>query len=478
MTQEQTITAMAAVDLAEAIRRKTVSCVETMTAHLDRIEHVNPIVNAIVTLRDRKTLLAEARACDAQLAHGDAVGPLHGFPHAVKDLEATAGIRTTFGSPLFRDFVPAQDSLQVRRLKRAGAIIIGKTNTPEFGLGSHTFNEVFGPTRNTYDQSRSAGGSSGGGAVALATQMVPLADGSDYAGSLRNPAAWNNLFALRPSPGLIPAGRPELFLPSPSVLGPMARSIPDLALLLSVQAGPDADEPLSRPINPASFRAPLATDVDGWRLAWAGDFGGYLPFEPGVLDLCEAALTAFSDLGCAVDRAMPEYPLDQLWRDWLVLRSWHSSTGRAPYYRDPTKRSQIKPELIWETERGLKLSANEVAEASLGRSAWLRAVSQLFERFDFLLVPSAQLFPFPVDWRWPQEIAGRKMDTYHRWMEACIVITMSGCPALNVPVGFDARGLPAGMQIVAPIGQEHRLLQLAHAYDRATGWVTKRPPAF
>ncbi len=475
--QAQTIAAMSAVGLSEAIRKKAVSCVEVMTAHLDGIDRVNPAVNAIVSLRDRETLLAEARARDQQLARGEAIGRLHGFPHAVKDIEATAGIRTTFGSPLLRDFVPKQDSLQVRRLKRAGAIIVGKTNTPEFGLGSHTFNEVFGATRNAYDQSRSAGGSSGGAAVALATRMVPLADGSDYAGSLRNPAAWNNIFALRPSPGFVPAGRPERFLQSPSVLGPMARSIPDLALLLSVQSGPDAGEPLSRPIDPVTIESPLATDVAGWRLAWAGDFDSYLPFEPGVLDLCEAALTLFAELGCIVEHARPAYPLDRLWRDWLVLRSWHTSTGQAPYYRDPAKRSQIKPELIWETERGLELSANDVAEASLGRSAWHRAVSSLFERFDFLAVPSTQLFPFPVEWRWPQEIAGRPMDTYHRWMETCIIVTMSGCPALNVPVGFDARGLPMGMQIVAPIGQEFRLLQLAYAYDQASGWVTKQLPS-
>ncbi len=472
----QTVTAMSAVDLAAAIRSRAVSCVEVMDAHLDRIDGVNPTVNAIVTLCDRDTLLAEAQARDEQLARGEPIGPLHGFPHAVKDLEGTAGIRTTFGSPLFRDFVPNQDSLQVRRLRRAGAIIIGKSNTPEFGLGSHTFNEVFGPTRNAYDQSRSAGGSSGGAAVALATRMVPLADGSDYAGSLRNPAAWNNLYALRPSPGLVPTGRLELFVPSPSVLGPMARNVLDLALLLSVQAGPDAGEPLSRPVEPARFRGALSTDVAGWRIAWSGDFGGYLPFEPGVLDLCEAALAVLTDLGCAVEPATPTYPLDRLWRDWLVLRSWHTSTGQAPYYRDPSKRSRIKPELIWETERGLKLSANDVAEASLGRSAWHREFNRLFERFDFLLVPSTQLFPFPVEWRWPKEIAGRAMDTYHRWMETCIIVTMSGCPALNVPVGFDERGLPMGMQIVAPIGQELRLLQLAHAYDQATGWGNRRWP--
>jgi amidase len=460
------LTTLDATDLARAIATRGVSCVEVMTAYLDRIERLNPAINAIVSLRDRGTLLTEARARDAEIARGAALGPLHGLPHAVKDLELTAGIRTSFGSPLFRDFVPDRDSVLVERLKRAGAIIIGKTNTPEFGLGSHTFNEVFGPTRNPYDPSRSAGGSSGGASAALATRLVPLADGSDFAGSLRNPAAWNNLYALRPSPGLVPRETVDLFLSSPSVVGPMARNVRDLALLLSVQAGHDARAPLSQTLDPARFSGSLDGAVKNARIAWAGDFGGYLPYEPGVLELCEAALRAFADLGCAVESAAPDYPLDRLWRDWLVLRSWHTATGQAPYYRDPAKRQHIKPELIWETERGLKLSATEIADASAGRSDWYRAVSQFFARYDFLVLPSAQLFPFPVEWRWPQEIAGRTMDSYHRWMENNIIVTMSGCPALNVPVGFDARGLPMGMQIVAPIGEEIRLLRLARAYER------------
>ncbi len=299
------IPAMDAVALAAAIRARAVSCVEAMNAFLDRIERLNPQINAIVSLRPRDALIAEAKRRDAALARGDAVGPLHGFPHAVKDLEPTAGIRTTFGSPLFRDFVPDHDSLQVARLKRAGAIIIGKTNTPEFGLGSHTFNEVFGPTRNPYDRGRSAGGSSGGAGAALAARLVPLADGSDYAGSLRNPAAWNNVYALRPSPGLVPRETPDLFLASPSVTGPMARSIADLALLLSVQAGHDPRVPLSNRGEVPRF-APLDADFKGARIAWCRDFGGHIPFEPGVLELCEAALPVFANLGCAVEAAVPE----------------------------------------------------------------------------------------------------------------------------------------------------------------------------
>jgi amidase len=471
-----TITDLDAVALAAAIRRRAVSCVEVMAAYLDRIARLNPRINAIVSLRDRDVLLAEAGERDAQLARGDAVGPLHGFPHAVKDVVPTAGIRTSFGSAIYRDFVPAQDAIVVQRLKRAGAIVIGKTNVPEFGLGSHTFNEVFGATHNPYDPSRSAGGSSGGAAAALASRLVPLADGSDYAGSLRNPAAWNNVFSLRTSPGLVPRDAPDLFFPAPTVIGPMARTVPDLALLLSVLAGPDPAGPSSLPGDPHEFAAPRDADLTGLRVAWCGDFGGHLPFEPGILALCETAARAFGELGCVVEAAAPNFPLDRLWRDWLTLRSWHNASSYAPLYRDPAKRALLKEEMIWEIECGLALSGEDVAQASQGRSDWYRAMARFFASYDVLLLPSVQLFPFPVEWRWPREIAGRAMDSYHRWMENNIVITMSGCPALNVPVGFDARGLPMGMQIVAPIGGDRRLLELAQAYDRATGWSARQPP--
>jgi amidase len=464
-----------AVALSRSIATRRVSCVEVMNAYLDRIEGLNPKVNAIVSLRDRASLVAEAQTRDDQVARGERLGPLHGFPHAVKDLVLTAGIRTTFGSPLFRDFVPGHDSIMVERLRRAGAIIIGKTNTPEFGLGSHTFNDVFGATRNAYDQARSAGGSSGGAAVALALRMLPLADGSDYAGSLRNPAAWNNIFSLRPSPGLVPAELPDLFFPSPGVLGPMARTVSDLALLLSIQAGCDRRVPSSLSVDPTMFTAPLDAAIKGARIAWCGDFGGRIPFEPGVLELCEAATRVFAQLGCIVEAAAPAYPLERLWHDFVTLRSWHIASGDAALYRDAAKRALLKPELIWEIERGSALTGQEVAEASIGRSDWYRAVARFFSTFDFILLPSAQLFPFPVEWRWPREIAGRPMETYHRWMENNILITMSGCPALNVPVGFDSRGLPMGMQIVAPIGGERHLLQLAQAYDRATQWIRHQP---
>src|ERR1700746_845103 len=287
------IVMMDAASLESTIRSRRVSCVEVMNAYLDHIEKLNPKVNAIVALQDRPGLLARARERDAQLARGESMGPLHGFPHAVKDMQPVKGIRSTSGSPILKEFVPTADSLMVERLRNAGAIIIGKTNTPEFGLGSHTYNPVYGVTRNAYDQSRSAGGSSGGAAVALALRMLPVADGSDHAGSLRNPAAFGNVFGLRTSFGRVPSDLVDVFMPSLSVHGPMARTIPDLAMLLRVQSGYDPRVPLSIRQDPAIFSGPLERDFKGTRIAWLGDFGGYLPFEQGVLDLCKRSLKIF-----------------------------------------------------------------------------------------------------------------------------------------------------------------------------------------
>src|SRR5436853_1666456 len=305
--------------LATAIRARQVSCVEVMSAYLDHIERVNPLVNAIVALRDRDDLLAQAKQKDAQMACGAATGPLHGLPFAVKDLFPVEGMRTTSGSLILKDFVAPADSLMVTRLRRAGAIIIGKTNTPEFGLGSHTYNAVYGVTRNAYDQPRSAGGSSGGAAVALALRMLPLADGSDYGGSLRNPAGWNNVFGFRTSFGRVPADGRDAWLPSMGVLGQMARDVADLALLLSVQAGYDARAPLSLEGDGAVFRGRLETDLRGKRIAWVGDYGGDVPYEGGVLDVCKAALKVFESIGCFVEEAQPDYSIDAVWRAFVRL---------------------------------------------------------------------------------------------------------------------------------------------------------------
>jgi amidase len=470
------IVMMDAVALADAIRGLRVSCVEVMTAYLDHIDNMNPHVNALVALQDRAALIAQARERDRQVARGELMGVLHGFPLAVKDLMPVKGIPMTMGSPILKDFIPDADGIMVERLRRAGGIIIGKTNTPEFGLGSHTYNSVYGATRNAFDQSRSAGGSSGGAAVSLALRMLPVADGSDFGGSLRNPAGWNNVFGFRTSMGLVPASELDGWFPSMSVIGPMARNVPDLAMLLSVQAGYDARAPLSTQGEGTGFQQPLESDLKGKRIAWCGDFAGYLPFEPGVLDVCVRALKVFESMGCIVEEARPEYSIDAVWRAFLKLRAWQAGGSLLPFYHDPKKRALLKPEAIFEVESGLKLTAFDVTAALGVRTAWYQAVRRFFERYDFLVVPTAQLFPFDVNLRWPLEIAGVKMETYHEWMKCVLPITMSGCPALAAPAGFGNAGLPIGIQIVAPIHAETACLQLAYGYDAATAWSAKCLP--
>lgn len=467
---------MDAVSLQNAIQGRHVSCVEVMTAYLDHIEALNPEVNAIVALRGRDELLAEANHRDAQLARGAVLGPLHGFPFAVKDMQAVKGIPMTMGSPILKDFVPAADGIMAERLRNAGAIFIGKTNTPEFGLGSHTYNPVYGPTRNAYDQSRSAGGSSGGAAVALALRMVPLADGSDFGGSLRNPAGWNNVFGFRPSIGRVPGDVRDVWLPSMTVLGPMARTVSDLAMLLRVQAGYSAKAPLSLGADPSLFETPLERDFRGARIAWLGDFKGYVPFEPEVLKVCEQALKVFEYLGCVVEEAQPNYPIEDVWRAWVKLRAWQSGGLLLDYYNDPAKRALLKPEAIFEIESGLKLGAFDISAASIVRSEWYAAVRQFFDTYDFFIAPTAQMFPFDAGLDWPRQIAGTPMEIYYEWMKTVIPVTMSGCPALAAPAGFSADGLPIGIQIVGPNRAEHACLQLAQAYDAETRWVERNPP--
>lgn len=468
---------MGAVELARAIRGRRISCVEVMTAFLDRIDALNPRVNAIVALQERAGLLAQAREHDAQLAAGGPVGPLHGFPHAVKDLSPVRGMRFTQGSPIFRDTVAQVDALHVERLRRAGTIIIGKTNTPEFGLGSTTFNPVYGATRNPFDLSKSAGGSSGGAAVSLALNMVPLADGSDYGGSLRNPAGWNNVYGFRTSIGRVPGRAKDEWLPSMGVVGPMARSVADLALLLSVQAGFDPQAPLSLDGAGEQYRDVPHRDFRGTRIAWSGDFGGAVPFEPDVLETCRTALRSLEAMGCTVEEAVPEFPVERAWQAFVKLRSWQQGGNLLDFYNDPARRPLLKPEAVYEIEQGLAISAFEVTANSVIRTEWGQALRRLFGRFDYWVVPTAQLFPFDVDTPWPRRVAGREMRTYHEWMQAVSLITLSGCPALAAPAGFGAGGLPIGLQIVAPVHQELRCLQLAAAFESANrANVARRSP--
>lgn len=466
---------MNALDLSHAIRTRQVSCREVMAAFLAHIERLNPRVNAIVSMQSHEGLLKEAAVRDAELSRGQYRGWMHGLPHAVKDLAATRGIRTTWGSPLL-DTVPDFDSIFVERLRRAGVIIIGKTNAPEFGLGSQTYNPIFGTTLNAYDQSKCAGGSSGGAAVALALRMLPVADGSDMMGSLRNPAAYNNVIGFRTSYGLVPSAGEELFLEQLSVSGPMGRSVADVAMLLSVMAGPDPRAPFSLDQDPAAFTEPLKRDLKGTRLGWLGDLGGHLPMDPGIMKLCRGSFEALHAIGCAVEQAKPDYSPDRMWETWVTLRHWLVAGDLGDLYKDASKRARMKPEAQWEVEGGLKLTGLQVYKASQARSDWYRAVQKLFEHYDYLLLPSAQVFPFDAAVHWPKAIQGVAMDTYHRWMEVVVPASLLGFPAINVPVGFNEQGLPMGMQIIGRNHADLSVLQLAYAYEQATKWVSSHPP--
>lgn len=467
-----------AIELSRAIHARQVSCHEVMQAYLAQVERFNPTVNALVSLRSHEDVLAEAAQRDRELDQGQSRGWMHGMPQAIKDLAATRGLRTTLGSPLFAEHVPQEDAISVARVRASGAIIIGKTNVPEFGLGSQTYNSVFGTTGNAYDPRLVAGGSSGGAAVALALRMLPVADGSDMMGSLRNPGAFNNVFGLRPSQGRVPHGpAPELFVQQLATEGPMGRSVADVARLLSVQAGYDPRVPLSLKEDPAVLGEPLQRDFKGARLGWLGDYNGYLPMEDGVMSLCESALKDFAALGCEVEHCQPEFSLERLWQTWLVHRHWLIQGSLGAAYADPQKRALLKPEAQWEVQGGLQLSAADVYQASINRSDWYRALGKLFERYDFLLLPTAQVFPFDAQQAWPRLVAGREMDTYHRWMEVVIGPTLAGLPSMNVPVGFNPRGLPMGLQIIGPAQADRAVLQLAYAHEQLTHWVQRRPPA-
>ena len=467
---------LGARELSEAIRSRRVSCREAMTAYLDHIEALNPTFNAIVSLRDRETLLAEADARDAELARGRYRGWLHGIPHAVKDLAPTRGLRTTLGSPLYRDHVPEVDAIFVERLRGRGAIIIGKTNTPEFGLGSQTYNSLFGVTRNAYDPAATAGGSSGGAAVALALRMLPVADGSDMMGSLRNPAAYNNVIGFRPSFGRVPHGPgKDVFIQQFATEGPMGRSVADAAALLATLAGYDRRTPLALDEDPRRFSGPLERDFSGLRIGWLGDWDGHLPIEPGVMALCERALATFGEIGCTVEPARPDFPPGRLWETWLTLRQWMVAGQLREHFQDPAQHERLKPEARWEVERGLALTAMDVHRASAARSEWYHALCRLFESCDYLVMPSAQLFPFDAAMHWPAAVNGVAMDTYHRWMEIVVPGSLSGGPTINVPAGFSEKGLPMGLQILGPARADWDVLQIAHAYELASGWTRRAP---
>lgn len=467
------ITSLSATQLSEAIHARQFSCVAVMQAFLDRIDKVNPAIDAIVSLRESDVLIAEAAAADRALDGGDSWGFLHGMPFAVKDLSETKGIRCSYGSAIYRDFAPDFDDIHVERIRAAGAIFMGKTNVPEKGLGSHTYNPVFGTTRNPYDLSKSAGGSSGGAAAALAARILPVADGSDMMGSLRNPAAFNNVIGFRPSFGRVPSLDNELYLGQLSVTGPMGRDVADVASLLNIQSGYDRRDPMSLPKE--DFSSIRAADASGLRIGWLADFDGYLAFEDGVLELCEAALERLRSAGAAVEKVGAGFDMSRLWRGWTCYRHFLVANSNAVDYSDPSKRALMKPELVWEIEQGQGLPAGDVHAASVIRSDWYRYVLTLFERHDFLVLPSAQVFPFDAHLHWPTEIAGRRMDTYHRWMEVVIGPTMAGLPVAAMPAGFGDTGLPAGIQIIGPPRADRAVLELALAYQGLIDWLGRAP---
>ena len=446
-----------------------ISCAELMGITLDRIAAVNETVNAIVALRDPDDLLASARAADAVPAAQR--GPLHGLPIAVKDLVNVSGIVTSQGSPIFRDAVAGADDIVAARMRAAGAILIGKTNVPEFGLGSHTFNPVYGATANPYDPARSCGGSSGGAAVALATGMVALADGSDMMGSLRNPAAWNNVYGFRPSWGRVPPEpQGDTFLHQLATLGPMARSPGDIAILLDVMSGRDARQPHG--MDCAAVSPLEGAEMKGRRIGWLGDWGGAFAMEQGLMERAEAALRVFEDLGAHVEPVAPPFGAGAIWQSWIDLRSWAVAAALSPLM---TRKAQLKDSAIWEIERGQAMSAMQVHSASVIRSGWFARAAALFDDYDALVLPAAQVWPFDMTLPWPQEIAGHAMDTYHRWMEVVVPVSLIGLPCLALPAGFGAAGLPAGVQMFTRRGSDAALLALGAAYHAATGWPQERP---
>ena len=461
---------MSAIEMARLIRTKKLSAREALAAHLMQIERVNPKVNAIVTLVPEMAADAAAKADEMQ-AHGGKLGALHGLPVAHKDLLETRGIRTTFGSPLYKDNVPTEDDIVVDRMRRAGAITIGKTNTPEFGAGSQTFNQVFGATLNPYDLTKTCGGSSGGASVALACGLVPVASGSDTGGSLRNPAAFSNVVGFRPSIGRVPNPKAALAWLTLSTSGCLGRSVADLAFVLSTIAGPDPRAPLSIDEPGERFARPLDRRFKGVRVAWFKDLGG-VPFDPRVRSVVDGHRKTFESLGCIVEQAEPDFaPAEVAFR---VLRAWNTANS----YGEPLRLhpDAFKDTLKREIEEGLRLTGNDVARADTAHGQLWRRFQAFLEKYEYFVLPTTQLPPFDVNTPYPTEIAGVTFDSYIDWMKSCWYISATGNPAASVPAGFTPEGLPVGVQIVGRDKEDFGVLQMAHAFEQATGFGKRRPP--
>ncbi|GAA6182106.1 amidase [Shimia sp. NS0008-38b] len=458
--------------LVSALREGRLTAEAVMAATLARVDERNGAVNAIVDLCDAEALMAQAREADA-VPYG-ARGALHGLPMAIKALSNVKGRRNTEGSPLYADRISEKDSAFVARLRAAGAIFIGKTNVPEFGLGSHSYNPVHGLTRNPYLEGRTAGGSSGGAGAALALGLVALADGSDMMGSLRNPAGWNNVYGFRPSWGVVPREvGAESFWHQLSTIGPMARSPRDCAALLAVMAQPEPGVPFN--MAPQDWDIPERCDIAGWRIGWLRDWGGAMPMEAGVLPLCENGLVVMRELGAQISDVAPPFDAEAMFQSWSDLRAFVLAGELAPLYLNAGSRGRLKPEAQWEVQRGIDMLAMELHAATRVRSAWYAAAAQMFESYDVVTLPVAQCFPFPADWDWPKSIGGVQMDTYHRWMQVMVPASLLGLPAISVPVGFNDDGVPMGLQIIGPKGADRKVLEVAQAYHMATHWPQSHP---
>jgi amidase len=463
------ICSLTAVEMAQLIRRKKLSAHEVMSAHLKQIDRINPKVNAIVTFAAEEALLNARRADEAQ-GRGASLGPLHGLPVAHKDLVDTAGMRTTYGSLIYKDNVPKQDAMIVEYIKKAGAITVGKTNTPEFGAGCQTFNEVFGATKNPYDLTKTCGGSSGGAAVSLACCMVPIADGSDSGGSLRNPAAFCGIVGFRVAPGRVPSAARGNAWSTIAVEGPMARNVSDVALLLSVIAAPDARCPISITEPGSQFTRDLGRSFRGVRVAWFKNMGG-IPFDPEIVRVVNEQRRIFEELGCIVEEAEPDWT--GVHEAYDTLRAWEYADVLGEAVR--LHRDLVKDTIIWEVERGSKLTGADIAHANDLRSqAWDR-MRVFQEKYEYFITPTTQVTPFAVSEPYPTEVNGIKMSTYIEWMKSCILISALENPAISVPCGFTESNLPVGLQIVGRHRDEWSVLQMAYAFEEATRSARRKP---
>lgn len=455
------LTDLSASDLSLAIRTKQASCAEVMQAYLDRIHRYNPVYNAIVSMVSDEELLSQARKADQALARNEYWGWMHGMPHAVKDLAPVGGLPYTSGSPMFATRIAEEDSALVAKIRSQGAIFIGKTNTPEFGLGSQCYNPVFGTTGSAYNPALTCGGSSGGAACGLGTHMLPVADGGDMMGSLRNPGAFNNVIGFRPSTTVVMDegdAKNRLLWTS----GPMGRNTRDTIRLLQTIA-----------LNPV-FNELKPLSLDKIKIGWMGNLDNYLAMEAGIIELCEASLADIAGAGARVESMQPNFTMSDLWESWTTLRHYRRM-NMLEYYEDPATREMLKPELIWEIEQGLSFDEKDAEKANIIRTNWYTELDRMFAEFDFLVLPTAQVFPFPKEIHWPKEINGREMDTYHRWMEVVILGSLGGIPVVNVPVGFDAQGRPMGMQVMGKFGDDKKVLEFALAYEQIIGHLDKRP---